>query len=149
MICISAYTVTIRFHCIALLKLLCFVCRKITHCCSPSRPQTNIDLKKLEAKRKELKLLIKFYKKRIRWLSTESRQQWGLLLGSRVVLVAEDSQGLSEAGEGETMKEYKAALMKLTEEQLVSKSMVHLVKYGDSASPRHPQGLPFTKFKPE
>ena len=63
--------------------------------------------------------------------------------------MVEDSQSLAEAGEGETMKEYKAALMKLTEEQLVSKNMVHLVKYGGSASPRNPQGLPFTKFKPE
>ena len=114
-----------------------------------------MDKKKLAAKMKEVKLLIKFYKNRIRWLSTDSREAFGLLLGSKVAVVVEASQCLAEMGQGNVFRQgnvfqqYKAALKMLVDEQLVTKSMVYLIKYGNSASPTKPQGLPFTKFKAE
>ena len=108
-----------------------------------------MDKKKLAAKMKEVKLLIKFYKNRIRWLSTDSREAFGLLLGSKVAVVVEASQCLAEMGQGNVFQQYKAALKMLVDEQLVTKSMVYLIKYGNSASPTKPQGLPFTKFKAE
>ena len=116
---------------------------------SPSRPQANIDKNKLAVKLKELKLLVRFYKKRIRWLSAGSRETCGLLQGSTVAMVVEASQGLAELGQGEVLNQCKAALKLLVDEQLVSKRMVYLIKYRNSASPSKPQGLPFTKFKAE
>ena len=74
---------------------------------------------------------------------------FGLLLGSRMALVVEASERLAELEGGKVFKHYKAALKTLVDEQLVTKNKVHLVKYGDSASPKNPQGLPFTKFKAE
>lgn len=121
----------------------------VLYSCSPLRPETNLDKKKLAAKIKEIKVLSKFYKNRIRWLSVNSRQVFGLVQGSRVAVVAEASQCLAESGQGEVFGKYRAALKLLVEEQLVTKSMVHLMKYGNTASPKKPQGLPFTKFQTE
>lgn len=108
-----------------------------------------MDKKKLVAKIKEIKLLIKFYKNRIQWLSVNSRQVFGLVQGNRVAMVVEASQCLAELEQGEVFRKYREALRLLVEEQLVTKCMVYLMRYGNSASPKKPHGLPFTKFKSE
>ena len=100
-------------------------------------------------KLKELKLLVKFYRNRIHWLSVDSRLVYGLIQGSSVAVVVEASQRLADLEGGEVFKHYKAALKQLVDEQLASKRLVHLIKYGNSAGPKKPQGLPFTKFKNE
>ena len=117
--------------------------------CSQPKPQTNIDSKKLAAKMKEIKTLLKFYKKRISWLSTDSRQVFGLLPGSSIAMVVESSNCLAEMEQGEIFRQFKAALKLLVEEQFIGKRMVHLIKYSSVANPRKPQGLPFTKFTSE
>lgn len=116
---------------------------------SLTRPQTNVDKKKLEVKRKELKLLIKFYRNRIHWLSTASRLYCGLLSGSVVAVLAEDSHCLRQLEAGRVSDLYKSALTLLLNEQLVDKNMVYCIKFGRKVSPQPPQGLPFNKFKTE
>lgn len=98
---------------------------------------------------KELKLLIKFYKNRICWLSANSRQLFGMLMGGSVAVLVENSHNLAQLDNGQVLKQYKADLKLLVDEQLVNKKTVYFIKYGHSTGPKHPQGLPFTKFKPE
>ena len=108
-----------------------------------------MDKKRLEVKRKELELLIKFYRNRIHWLSTASRLYCGLLSGSVVALLVEDSQCLIQLEAGHVSELYKSALTLLLNEQLVDKNMVYCIKFGSKVSPQRPQGLPFNKFKAE
>ncbi len=107
----------------------------------------NIDQMKLALKKKELKYLIKFYKNRIQWLSTESRLFWGLVMGPSVAVVVESSDNLAMSKEGSVFEEYKNALKLLIEDQLINKDNVYFIKYGTNPSPKTAQGLPFTKFK--
>lgn len=99
--------------------------------------------------KKELKLLIKFYKNRIAWLSSESRLLFGLMMGSSVAVVMESSQVLAEQQEGRVLQQCKDGLKLFIEQQLVTKKAVYFIKYGNAASPRSPQCLPFTKFGAE
>ena len=116
---------------------------------SPSRPQTNVDKKKLLEKRRELKLLIKFYNNRITWLMSESRLLFGLVMGSSVAVVVESSLTLAQQQEGHVWKQCKDGLRLFIEQQLVTKRTVYFIKFGNTATPKQPQGLPFTKFGAE
>ena len=114
---------------------------------SPSRAKTHIDQRKLAAKKKELRSLIKFYKKRIQWLSVDSRLHFGLVAGNRVAVIAESSKNMVELNNGEVFREFQTALKPLIEDQLANKEIVYFISFANSPSPRNPQGLPFTKFQ--
>lgn len=103
----------------------------------------------LSRKKKELKLLVKFYKNRISWLLSESRLMFGFVMGSSVAVVVDSSQQLAQQQEGLLFQHYKAGLKRFIEQQLVTKKAVYFIKCGNSASPRTPQCLPFTKFEAE
>ena len=104
---------------------------------SPSKPRAHIDLDTLSLKKKYLKLLIKFYENRIHWLSSDSRQFFGLLGGSKVAVLVEDSS------EGQSLEKYKENLKLFVEEQMLEREAVYLVSFGSRGTPRKPEPLPF------
>ena len=106
---------------------------------SPSRPQAHLDTDKLKLKQSQLKSLIKFYKKRIHWLSTNSRLYFGHLKGSNVALLVEPSSQLSQDEE-----EHQTALKLLISEQLIRKETVYLIQFGSEVHPTNPECLHFS-----
>lgn len=112
---------------------------------SPSKPRAHIDLDTLSLKKRYLKLLIRFYENRIRWLSSDSRRFFGLLRGSKVAILVEDSSELRAADEGEALVKYKECLKLFVEEQLLERETVYLVKFGSKGAPKKPEPLPFQR----
>ena len=108
---------------------------------------TNIDKRKVALKRRELKLLIKFYKNRIDWLLDKSRRFFGLVMGKTIAVVVENSACLAQVDNGELFQKYKSALNLLINEQLINMDTVYFIKCGISPGQNSPLTLPFTKFK--
>lgn len=103
--------------------------------CSPSRPKPRVNLDTLSLKKKYLKLLVKFYKNRISWLSMESRGLFGVIKGQNVAILVENSAQLGVLECGHALDNLKQGLGALLKEQLVEKDCVHLIKFGSSPSP--------------
>lgn len=101
-----------------------------------------MDPDKVKLKQSQLKSLIRFYKKRTHWLSTNSRLYFGHLKGSNVALLVEPSNQLSQNGE-----EYQTALKLLINEQLIRKEMVYLIQFGSEVYPTNPECLHFSTAK--
>ena len=114
--------------------------------CSPSKPHAQMNQTKLSQKRKELKLLVRFYENRIYWLCHGSRKYFGLIRGSRIAMIVETSDQLFSLGSGLVAREYSLALNKLVEDQFEKKDLVYCIWYGSSPTMTNPQGFPFTKF---
>ena len=106
-----------------------------------------MDKTRLSQKEKELKLLVRFYENRIRWLTQCSRKYFGMVGGHRVALVIEASDYIFNLGDGSVMVDCKFALGLLVDEQLSKKDVVYCISYGSTPSLANPQGYPFIKFK--
>ena len=102
---------------------------------------------KLAQKKKELRLLVRFYENRIHWLCHGSRKYFGLIQGSRIAIVVETSDLLFNLESGIVMTEYCVALNKLVEDQLEKKDLVYCIQYGSSPNMTNQQGYPFFKFE--
>ncbi len=102
-----------------------------------------MNLNTLSLKKKYLKLLVRFYKSRINWLSKDSRRSFGVIKGKRVVVLVEDSTQLGVLDAGRGIERLREALRLLVEEQLQEKECVYLIKFGSRASPSRPHPLPF------
>ena len=111
--------------------------------CSPLKPQAHLDKDKLYQKRRQLKLLVKFYENRICTLCNGSNRYFGVVKGSKVALLIEASDKLASAQDGKKFEEYKNSLKFLVEEQLVSKEAVYFIQFGTAAIPQHPEPVPF------
>lgn len=110
---------------------------------SPAKPQAHLDEDKLYQKQRQLKLLIKFYEKRIHTLTTGSNRYFGVIQGSKVALLVETSQTLVQLEDGKIFEEYKNSLKLLVDEQLVEKEEIYFIQFGTEASPKNPEPVPF------
>lgn len=105
-----------------------------------------MDRSRLSLKKKELKLLVRFYENRISWLYLSSRKYFGVVRGHRVAVVVESSDCIFGLGDGSVMTECKFALGSLVDEQLFTKDLVYFISYGSTPRLKNPQGYAFTKF---
>lgn len=102
-----------------------------------------MNLTTLSLKKRYLKLLVRFYKSRIQWLSEDSRRSFGVVKGKRVAVLVEDSAQLGVLDAGRGVERLRDTLRLLVEEQLQGKECVYLIKFGSRASPSRPHPLPF------
>ncbi|CAF5017880.1 unnamed protein product [Rotaria sp. Silwood1] len=69
---------------------------------------------------------------RIRWLLQNSRKIFGVIQGSRILVILDFSQGQASFGRGD---EYHKNLLKLIDEQLIYKDQLGFIAYGTDIDP--------------